>query len=354
MTSLAPRFLFRIHNRRGLGHLMRSTVLARELLSLAPQSAIQFYCRSRPPESFRDARIEYLQALDPDRLGLLPQSIEQATIDLLVDDTVLPAAGDDDAVRRQLRRALVMRRTLPARHDALLAHPALPQVQTIVIPHHTEEFGYPLPATIATRTLFAGPIVRRPDLETTLRLRDKYQLGDGDFTLLSTVGGGGFPDELPRFWAVVAAVHDQLAATTPRLRHLVVAGPHEPRRAPVLANLSLLVDEPDLVSLFPLVQAVISAAGYNTIHELRLTHTPAFLLPAERRHDDQFERAERLAATGAALSFRAETAAEIGAQIVHRLSSPAALIAMRLASQQNPLDLGNRRAAAALLAAVSA
>lgn len=352
LDDARPRHVvFRIHNRRGLGHLMRSTVLARQIMLRAPGTAITFVVRALPDKDYQLRGVRYLAAPNPDRLGLLPADSALASADLLIDDTVLPPIAEDLAAAWGLRRALVMRRSTPERHAELLAHPALSVMNTIVVPHERGDFGHTFPREIEQRVVFAGAVARLPDPEIGSQCLARYGISDDDWLLISTPGGGGFESDLERFLEIISAVHTRLLSHRPGLKHLLVLGPHAGRRPPDLPRLMVIEEEPNLVSLFPYARAVISAAGYNTINELRVAQVPALLLPGRRRYDDQLERCARLQLLGIAEVYDAQAAEVAIDQIAATIGSGARLAAMSAAQRRHPLALGNASAAAALMAA---
>ena len=111
------------------------------------------------------------------------------------------------------------------RQDRLFANEGLEGIDRFLVPHTREEFGYALPDGIKDRTEFVGPIARRPDPEGQRALRARYALGEKDFLLVSTAGGGGFADSAQVFTATVLGVHELMRVRHPHLRHVFVRGP---------------------------------------------------------------------------------------------------------------------------------
>lgn len=267
---------------------------------------------------------------------------------LVVFDTVLPGAWADDLTPR----AFVWRRTVDARHAEALADAQLASMRVIVVPHDRDEFGRELPAALAARTVFAGPIVRDTDADGQARVRRRYGLAPGDTVITSTVGGGGFAASAGWLLNMVIAAHPQLHARIPRLRHLVVRGPLGTTWAEGGGpGLTMIDADPDLVHLMALSHLVVAEAGYNTVNELRLVGVPALLVPGERRYDDQRARALALARLGVAhVASRDSSHAAIEA-LVALATNHDALDGMRAASRRHGMPTGNATAAAALLEA---
>ncbi len=349
-----PHLVFRVHNRRGLGHLVRATLLALELQKLAPGCGITFVVRNQPAKQYELRGVRYLVAPDPDHLGRSPRELFLPAVDLLIDDTVVPPLEGDEIAESGVPRALVMRRSTPQRHAELLAHPALHSMRAIVVPHEESDFGHQFPVELAERVTYAGAVARQPDPTIGAQRLARYGIADSDALLISTPGGGGFEADLERFIAIVEEVHTQILNSHPRLKHLLVLGPNAAHRPVGLPRLMVIDEEPHLASLFPHARAVISAAGYNTINELRVAQAPAMLLPGNRRYDDQVERCTRLGALGLAAVFDANQPARAVEGIVATLCDDAALATMREAHRVHPLALGNERATHALLAALRA
>jgi hypothetical protein len=143
-------------------------------------------------------------------------------------------------------------------------------------------------------------------------------------TVLVTLGHGEITE--PGRVVVSTLLEDpewQIAVT-----RVAIAGQHVP-----------IVDRDRIVELegvYPLVRylsafdAVVSAAGYNAVHEFLPAGLPTLLVPDPgTRTDDQVGRAEHLAGTGRALTAQLDDADGLAAQ-VRRLGDPivrAALVA---------------------------
>jgi predicted glycosyltransferase len=345
--------VFRIHNRRGFGHLMRASVLAQEWLRVEPTRPITFLVRAVPPEPFRVPGVSYLRAPDPDCLGVLPDEPAFRQAALLIDDTMLPDAERDLAARWGLPRAFILRQATRERHDRLLQHPAFDSLRAIVLPHARSEFAHPLPDTLITRSHFVGPIAREPEPHKLAPLLQRYQIAADDWFLISTSGGGGFETDRPLFLEIVDQLHRALRQQRDRLKHLVVLGPLSDRELPSQPGMIVVREVPELVHLLPAARGALTGAGYNTVTELMLARTPAVLLSGDRRHDDQHARADRFAEQGFGRSARLTDPAAAVAMASAMLANDQTLAAMCAAMQRHPLPLGNRPAVARLREAIS-
>lgn len=341
----APRVLFHCHNRRGLGHLMRAVNLAREIRALEPGAEIVVHARNASARSFCAPHAECVVE-DAERGARTWRDTARAFVpDVVVYDTMLPK---DPAGEPHARRAYVMRKCVPERQQEIFADPFLATVDVALVPHSAAEFGYEVPAALAPRCVFTGPIVRAPDPSLHDALRRRHALEPDRFTLVSTAGGGGFAATAGPFFDAVWTAHARIAERHPDLRHVVVLGPHRDAAPAPLQGMSVVQAEPELVTLFTLADLVVSEGGYNSVNEIRLTKTPAVFVPGTRRYDDQRERVEELAALG--LAVVADGApGDVAARIAGVAGAPEALRAMRDRYATDRVEAGNRRAAAAIL-----
>ena len=342
----SARYLFQVRNRRGLGHLMRGLNIARELRALDAQAEILFYLRVPPPPGFWPPGIGQAVETDPQSMRDWPAVLAAFAPDVVVYDTMLPRDASAEPRAPSARLAYVMRKCREERQREVFEHPMLAQMDRVLVPHTAEEFGYALPEAIAPRTAFVGPIVRGPEAAVQQRLRARYGLGAHDFVLTSTTGGGGFEAQADAFFATVAEAHQHLHAAIPALRHLVVRGPNYAKPLAGAPGMTVIDVEPDLIDLLAVSDAAIVEGGYNTVHELRMTATPAVFLPGERGNDDQLERAQAMAAQGFGFVEPGAAAGErVAARILELYRQPAVREAIRARHAARPLHTGNRAAA---------
>lgn len=346
LWGAAPlRVLFRVYNRRGLGHWMRGLNIARELLALEPATEIRFFTRSAPPFAIPDARIRHHVVADPeapDAMTVLPPELAAFAPDVIVDDTMPPAR----LTHTGARHVFVMRRCAPERQAQVFAHPSLAGMDAIVVPHTRAEFGYPLPAALEDRTTYVGPIARRAEAATIAALRARLGIAPGAFCLVSTPGGGGFDDDSARFVDIAQRIHRRLAPALPAFRHVLVLGPNSSVTAtPVDDAMVVLGSEPEMASLIASADAVLSAGGYNSVSEIRLEKRPAFFLPGHRTHDDQRQRVDDLAERGLAMVVDPADPEGAAAAVAAACLDPAVLARMREHYARDVFEPGNRGAA---------
>lgn len=346
----SARYLFQVRNRRGLGHLMRGLNIARELRALDAHAEIRFYLRVPPPQGFWPQGIGQAIETDAQSMRDWPAVLAAFSPDVVVYDTMLPRDAAAEPRAPSARLAYVMRKCREERQREIFAHPMLAQMDRVLVPHAPEEFGYALPAAIAPRTAFVGPIVRGPDAAVQRRLCARYGLQPHEFVLTSTTGGGGFEAQADAFFGTVTQAHRHLRAAIPALRHLVVRGPNYAKPLPAAPGMTVIDVEPDLIDLLAVSDAAIVEGGYNTVHELRMTATPAVFLPGARGNDDQLERARAMAAQGFGFVEEGEAAGErVAGRILALYRQPAARAAIRARHAAQPLRTGNRAAAQHLM-----
>ena len=291
-------------NGRGLGHLTRQLAILRQLRRACAVLDVQAECwvvtssegdtlarREGIPSlkmpskaMFRDAGIDPSRYLAVAR-GWVLNAIAGLQPDVLLVDT-FPAGSFGELVsvlELAKRRVLVARRV----REEFASDPAY----SALLPMFH--------ATISPDARGTGPILLRSRHELLPRAEARAALGvTGDTqAVYVTLGGGGdmaLPAQLPRL----------VDALRGRGLHVVVgagplyAGPE--RRGDGITWLSRYAP----VELFGGLDAAVSAAGYNSFHELLHAGVPTVFVPQPRIADDQEERALRAEAAGAALVAR--------------------------------------------------
>lgn len=343
------RFMLRLTNRHGVGHLMRGLNICRELVAMGIPGRILFYGRAAPPPQLWDPRFEFRVEGEAKRYHDWPEAMRSAKPAVVVYDTSLPAEDVWPHEPEGSRRAYIMRRWMDTRLAELLGHGLLRHIDAVIVPHTQEEFGHELPGWLRQRAFFVGPIVRRPDPLAQEKLRHRYALAPGDFVVTSTCGGGGFPEQAKVFFAAVWAIHDLITQEKANLRHIVVRGPNGTEMPTPLPGMTLVDTEPDLVSLLAISDLAIAEGGYNTVNEIRITRTPALFLPSPRNKDDQNQRVRQLEARGLAWVCGPTEHRLAAAMALALCRDTDALQAMRRAYASDTPEIGNRRAAEILV-----
>ena len=350
--SGSPRVLFQSHNRRGLGHLMRALNVAREIRNLAPEARIVLHTRNPSTAQFCPPDVEWV--IDASSGCDWASTVRAVDPDVVVYDTLIPDDAGLGVVPRAARVAYVMRRSTDERHRAVLESRFLDRVDIVVVPHDREEFDRPVPADVAGRLVFVGPIVRSSDPVRVERLRRQYRLGSAQHTIVSCAGGGGFAETAEPFFDAVWDAHERLARSVQGLHHIVVLGPHNADHRTPRRGMRLVDSEPHLVDLFALADLVVSEGGYNAVHEIRHVGVPGCFVPGRRRWDDQDHRVRALQEQGLAVVIEPGEPSAMGAQIAALACSRERLDSLRRRTREVPVEPGNQRAAQAILGHLAA
>lgn len=197
------------------------------------------------------------------------------------------------------------------------------------------------------------PIVRDLDSMVQNRLREKYGIRDGDFLLLSTVGGGGFANTAPAFFFAISEIHKLIHPRMRNLKHLVIQGPKFEQFIRALDGMTVIPYEPEIGNLIAISSLVISEGGYNTVHEIRLAKTPAIFLPTAKHYDDQEARVRELERRGLAVVYTDQSPSPISQKILELAGSPSALTEIKKKYADEQMVLGNRVAAEKILELVA-
>jgi predicted glycosyltransferase len=345
--SAPRRILFRCPGRRGLGHLVRGLNIAREIRALEPSADIRFYTRGAAAPALVGGEFACVVESAQDTHTRWERLIAEHRPDVVVDDTLLREEGG--ALPPGARRAYVMRKSRGERHAAIVASELLRRVDVVIVPHTEQEFGHALPPVLRERSVFTGPIIRRPTGDGVRRARGRYGAGDDDFLLVSTAGGGGFADTAAALFATAVAAHDRLAARLPGLCHVAVRGPNYTGAIEPRPGMTVVGFEPEMVDLLAAADLVLAEGGYNTVNELRLARTPAVFLPGARAYDDQEERVRAVVERGSAAIVTPGSPRQAAAEIAAIACSRRRLERMRASARNDTLATGNRAAAAAIL-----
>ena len=213
--------------------------------------------------------------------------------DLFIVDTFPNGSFDELAPALDLcrRKALVLR---PVRPE-ILERPGFKALtglyDRVVVPADLDSPPFSLPVD----PVRVGPILLDERFEAHDRAEARRRLGvDGDaFCWLVAVGGGGDP--------LVPAVFDAVEAMVsrdPSLHVVFAAGPLcrlPPRRGPRRTWWT----ESGLGQVLAGVDGAVSAAGFNSVHELLHAGVPTIFLPQRKVADDQEARARAVESRGA-------------------------------------------------------
>ncbi|MCH9688996.1 MAG: hypothetical protein K0V04_46615 [Deltaproteobacteria bacterium] len=241
-------------------------------------------------------------------------------------------------------KALVLRPVKPAfaRQAAFSAVAAL--YDRVVVPQHHEVAGAPVIDLPPGRRRNVGPVMRWERFEQLPRDQARRHLGvpvDARCWLVSAGGGG---DD------TVGSVYDridELAAADPTAWWVFAAGPlycGPPRAGPQ----RVWWTTPDLGAHLAAFDGAISAAGFNSVHELLFAGVPTIFVPQDKIADDQARRVDAYVRRGAALRATLEPGSLLAA--MERLTANGAAEAMAEAARDAVPNNHARDAAAEILA----
>ena len=207
--------------------------------------------------------------------------------DLLVVDT-FPAGSFDELFQLldgPFSKGLIHREVKPEFGSRPLFQAALQMYDTVVVPHGTASgAGDPSGEVLQVE---ANELESRDTLRIELGVPPEAQL------VYVSAGGGGDPEAEAQLHMLVAGLSE-----APDLHLLVGAGPLY--RGPRLTGPRLhFVDGPGVVRWFPACDAAVSAAGYNTFHELLYLRVPSAFYAQPKVADDQAARIDAAHAVGA-------------------------------------------------------
>jgi UDP-N-acetylglucosamine:LPS N-acetylglucosamine transferase len=164
----------------------------------------------------------------------------------------------------------------------------LPHLAFVLVPHDPGAFD--LPEAIQTKSCFVGQIVR------PFSQREQPRRNPDRPNIVITGGGGGFGGTAS-FYNLAMRALVELRGEYPFLHGRLIAGPlfSEWSNLELAKGIPITPFEPDMIGAFAEADLVISAAGYNTVAELEQIGVRTILVPGQRKWDDQYSRAERLA-----------------------------------------------------------
>jgi len=307
-------------NGAGLGHVTRLIAIARwlrrlETLVTGAAPEVIFLTSTEATSLLSDARFAAfklpskgvaraagLDVLEHRRLAkhFVWQTLGVLAPDLLVVDTFPQGSFDEllPVLDGRFKKVLVLRDVRPEFGARPIFQAALRLYDQIVVPH-VEGRAPDLSRVLDRPAAWVGDVLSvdaAPDDRAALRA----ELGlpeHGPRLVYLSAGGGGDPGSE----AALAALVDPLRARED-LHLLVGAGPLYRGRRLTGPRLTWFTD-PGVARFFPALDAAISAAGYNTVHELLHLGVPSAFFAQDKIADQQAERIARAVEAGAASSL---------------------------------------------------
>jgi predicted glycosyltransferase len=303
---MSPTVLFQPQNHVGLGHLNRLSAVALALRRIDSSLRTPFVIEGAAhvlldalglpyvplPSSHLMHETENWSLWDAEARQQLSTEISSAILrtlrpEIVVFDIFPNQAFASVVLAAKLPVVLCLRQVNDLERYLLRLTHLLPYVHRILIPH--DEGAFQVPREIRDKSFFVGEIVR-PLLPAVAKSHPDCS------TIVIHGGGGGYPGTVDFFNASIRAVA-LLRGTQSKLKVRLITGPLftdwlELQLAP---DVSVIPFDPHLSKTLAEADLVICQAGYNAIAELKRIAVRVLVVPAERRWDNQFGRAEQAA-----------------------------------------------------------
>lgn len=208
--------------------------------------------------------------------------------DLLVVDT-FPAGSFDELFQvldGPFRSSFVYRNVCGQYAERPTFRSALQMYDQLVAPHGKHESQGGGFASHADNLKFSGEVIQFEHEDLLPRDVARKQLGIPDEKKLVylSAGGGGDPNAQAQLHSLAECLSGQ-----PEIHMLVGAGPLYRGQRFAGPNITWF-DGPSIAQYFGALNAAVSAAGYNTFHELIFARVPTAFYAQEKVADDQADR----------------------------------------------------------------
>lgn len=310
----APRLVFYAVNGLGLGHVTRLLAIARAIRRIAHRAEILFITSSEADgviyrEGF--AAVKLPSKTIREQCGIskgsylkMAQSVTWTTLssfdpDVLIVDTY-PSGSFEELIpvlRWKQKNVFVFREQRQETYLSKLLAAVLPLYDRLIIPHEDLEAVGKLPEPHKARAV--GPILIRDKNEILGRAEARRALKlplDG-LLFYGSFGGGGDPETKRALELTAQALRE-----IPDAQLVLGAGPLLRQAPEVPPGVTVITGRYPMLDVLPAFDAAITAAGYNTVHELLYAGIPSVLVPFGRVLDDQEKRVQTLAEQGACLA----------------------------------------------------
>jgi len=304
---LERRVVFHAINGIGLGHLSRQIAIALAVRELAPHTNILFVVDGGSHGLLEAAGLSYVTTpLVRDngtsahwpmyRKNQVYRSFAHSIVqvmrpDIILFDCFISFPFLEAARSSSVPFAICVRKMKEMDQFFNSLAKTSSDVRLILISHYADEIN--VPDKMKEKTRFVGQIARpfSPRLAEVTGLTTTPRI-------VITGGGGGYPNTVS-FYNVALAAFAACRFEEPSLTGLLVTGPlfKEWRRLEPVEGVHIIPFDPELTATFAAADLVISQAGYNTIAEITALSVPAICIPAQRKFDDQYERAASASVT---------------------------------------------------------
>jgi UDP-N-acetylglucosamine--N-acetylmuramyl-(pentapeptide) pyrophosphoryl-undecaprenol N-acetylglucosamine transferase len=306
MESEKRCILFHAIDGIGLGHVSRSISIALAVRELDPSPRLLFVVEGGSHGLLEAAKLPYVAFPSPSNLDSevwsswsesqkegLAESLAEAVIEaarpsLIVFDCFPGPSFVAVARRRGIPYAVCVRKSKDAADYFNVLGSPLRGAELIIVPHAPGEVK--IPDELVEKTHFVGPVVR-PTPETSDEVSRNRRR-----RIIITGGGGGYPGTAEFYNLTLDAV-GKCRRTDSGLEGLLVTGPlfREWDQLRPADGVRIVPFDPHITAAFRDAALVICQAGYNTVAEVVAAGATAICVPAERRFDDQHERAKATA-----------------------------------------------------------
>ena len=304
----ALRILIYAINGKGMGHLNRTTVIARGVRKYDPTVELRFVVASPLLSMVTGAGFDVAKIPDQHHprgffaglsqrprhfADLFEALLEVYEPDVFVSDFAVNAELFRAVKRRGAQLALVLRRQRPLDLLQLNWRPCVRRVDRFLIPHAASEWPRAqLPRQMRERARYLGPVERRIDAQSVPEVRSRYAQPDQPLIVV-TIGGGGYREAYPLLTEAARAAEVLRSKDNLSACWVLVYGPYYrdaiPPSAPLLTRVRYEAHLPELLAA---ADCVVCNTGYNTLRELQASGTPAVLVPRrDSGRDDQHQRA---------------------------------------------------------------
>lgn len=209
--------------------------------------------------------------------------------DLLVVDTFPSGSFDElfQVLDGPFKKSFIFRKVKPEYAARATFQSAASMYDTVVAPHSLE--NCPVEQVGGKNIQYSGEVVQFDPVDLMEATDARHDLGvaDGDRLVYISAGGGGDPNAQRQLESIVVALKE-----FPSVHLLIGAGPLY--RGPRISRPRVTwYDGPAVAKYFAGIDAAISAAGYNTFHELMMANVPSAFFAQSKIADDQRERIQR-------------------------------------------------------------
>ena len=296
--------LFYAVNGLGLGHVTRTLSIARQLVKLDKTISPYFITSSDAAQVISEHGFLYTKLPSKTLLKLAGGSYWQLQVQYqmtileriqalrpkaFVVDT-FPLGSVDDLLgilsikRKRMKKVFIHREQRPEKMT-----PQRSRLQNfydlVIAPHHEGTARIPVPPKVSLE--WAGNIMirNREEILTKSEAQKRLNVPLDKKIVLLNFGGGGDQTTIDNYNSVFKAF-----ANKSYIHFVVPEAPLSRFSIQLPSNASTIKYYP-LVELMAGFDAAISAAGYNTFHELLYTGVPTIFVPKTRGYDDQEQRA---------------------------------------------------------------